>query len=202
MIRWLWCCLPLLFLGPGGVLAAPAVDEAQVLVEDTSTRVLERLRADRDRLRASPDLIYPLVEDLVLPHFDFTRMAQWVLGKHWRAATEEQRTRFTGEFRTLLVRTYAKALLEYTDQRIRYLAPRASEDGRSTLVRTEVEQPGGYVIAINYSLHPRDGAWKVYDIVVDGVSLVTNYRSSFNEEVAKGGMEQLLQHLAELNGQK
>lgn len=180
-----------------------AAEDARQLVIDTSTKVLERLRQDRDKLQANPDLIYPLVEDLVLPHFDFERMSIWVLGKNWRLANRQQQQQFTEQFRTLLVRTYAKALLEYTDQSINYLPFHAEDDAKRVTVRTEITQPGGVNIPINYSMFlNQDGKWKVYDISVDGVSLVTNYRSSFASEIRQGGIEKLLARLGEMNASK
>jgi len=183
--------------------ALQAAEAAQQLVIDTSTKVLERLKADREKLQANPDLIYPLVEDLVLPHFDFERMSIWVLGKNWRKADAAQQQQFIKEFRTLLVRTYAKALLEYTDQNINYLPFHAEADAKRVTVRTEVNQPGGPAIPINYSMFlNRAGKWKVYDISVDGVSLVTNYRTSFASEIRNGGIAKLLNRLEEMNSAK
>ncbi len=191
--------LALLLLLAGVAVRAADTQDPQVLVKDVTDRVLARLDADRAQLKADPKLIYPLVEDLVLPHFDFGRMSAWVLGKNWRSASAEQRTRFTAEFRTLLVRTYAVALLEYSGQTVNYLPGRASEDGRSALVRTEIAQTGQPSIALNYSLYQRDGQWLVYDISVDGVSLVTNYRSSFNDQIAQGGLDGLIAQLEKRN---
>jgi len=183
--------------------ALQAAEAAQQLVIDTSTKVLERLKADREKLQSNSDLIYPLVEDLVLPHFDFERMSIWVLGKNWRKADEAQRQQFVKEFRTLLVRTYAKALLEYTDQKINYLPFHAEADAKRVTVRTEVNQGGGPAIPINYSMFlNRDGEWKVYDISVDGVSLVTNYRTSFASEIRSGGIDNLLNRLVAMNAAK
>jgi len=183
--------------------ALQAAEAAQQLVIDTSGKVLERLKADREKLQAEPDLIYPLVEDLVLPHFDFERMSIWVLGKNWRKADAAQQQQFIKEFRTLLVRTYAKALLEYTDQSINYLPFHAESDARRVTVRTEVSQPGGPAIPINYSMYlNKAGEWKVYDISVDGVSLVTNYRSSFASEIRSGGIDKLLERLVAMNAGK
>ena len=188
------------------LLSSPALQatvEAQQLVIDTSTRVLERLRQDQENLRSNPELIYPLVEDLVLPHFDFERMSIWVLGKNWRKADSEQQKQFIDAFRTLLVRTYAKALLEYTDQEIKYLPFHSEEDAKRVTVRTEIAQPGGVNIPLNYSMFlNREGKWKVYDISVDGISLVTNYRTSFASEIRKGGIDKLLERLAEMNAAK
>jgi phospholipid transport system substrate-binding protein len=187
------------------LLASPllqaAAEEAQQLVVDTSTRVLERLKQDREKLLGKPDLIYPLVEDLVLPHFDFERMSIWVLGKNWRKADRQQQQQFVEQFRTLLVRTYAKALLEYTDQKLNYLPFHAEADAKRVTVRTEVTQPGGVNIPINYSMFLNDH-WKVYDISVDGVSLVTNYRSTFASEIRQGGIDKLLARLAEMNAKE
>ncbi len=180
-----------------------AAVEAQQLVIDTSTRVLERLRQEQQKLKTHPELIYPLVEDLVLPHFDFERMSIWVLGKNWRKADTHQQRQFVDAFRTLLVRTYAKALLEYTDQQINYLPFHAEEGAKRVTVRTEIAQPGGVNIPINYSMFlNQEGAWKVYDISVDGVSLVTNYRTSFASEIRQGGIEMLLERLEEMNAEK
>ncbi len=173
---------------------------AERLVQETTDKVLARLKIDSEKLKADSDLIYPLVEDLVLPHFDFHRMSIWVLGKNWRTASSEQQQQFTVEFRTLLVRTYAKALLEYTDQNLRYLPFHAEEGAKKVNVKTEIQQSGGPSIPLHYSMYlNKAGEWKVYDIKVDGVSLVSNYRSSFATEVRNGGIPKLLQKLAEMN---
>ncbi len=188
------------------LLSSPALQaamEAQELVIETSTRLLERLRQDQEKLQTNPELIYPLVEDLVLPHFDFERMSIWVLGKNWRKADRQQQQQFIDAFRTLLVRTYAKALLEYTDQELKYLPFHAEEGAKRVTVRTEITQPGGMNIPIYYSMFlNREGQWKVYDISVDGVSLVTNYRTSFTSEIRQGGIDKLLKRLAEMNSAK
>jgi len=192
--------LPLLLLGALAVRPALAAHAAEQLVQETTDKVLTRLRADSDKLKADSGLIYPLVEDLVLPHFDFAKMSQWVLGKNWRTADETQREQFTNEFRTLLVRTYAKALLEYTDQSMRYLPFHAEEGARKVTVKTEIEQAGGPAIPLDYSMYLNSaGQWKVYDIKVDGVSLVLNYRSSFATEIRNGGIPKLLEKLAQMN---
>jgi len=201
-LRTLFTSLLLLVLMAGSP-ALQAAETAQQLVVDTSTKVLERLKAEREKLQANPDLIYPLVEDIVLPHFDFERMSIWVLGKNWRKANHAQQQQFVKEFRTLLVRTYAKALLEYTDQTINYLPFHADAGAKRVSVRTEVNQAGGPAIPINYSMYlDKQGEWKVYDISVDGVSLVTNYRTSFASEIRSGGIDKLLEQLAARNAAK
>lgn len=188
-----------------GLSQSALADEhpAQQLVMDTTARVLERLRSEHDRLQADNARIYPLVEELILPHFDFEKMSIWVLGKNWRSATPEQRKTFTREFQTLLVRTYATALLQYTDQKIDYLPFHAAEGAKRVTVRTEIVQQDGHNIPLNYSMYLNHaGRWMVYDITVDGVSLVTNYRSTFTAEINKGGIETLLANLAAKNRQE
>jgi len=181
---------------------AHADEDPQQLVQSTSDQVLARLKQDHDKLQKNPDLIYPLVEDLVLPHFDFTKMSQWVLGVNWRRASDTQKDQFTAQFRTLLVRTYAKALLEYTDQKINYLPLHAADDARTVTVRTEIHQAGGQNIPVDYRMYHKGDSWKVYDISIDGVSLVSNYRTSFNNEIRQGGIDKLIVRLADMNSGK
>ena len=187
------------------MMALPAVatvsqNPAQQLVMDTSDQVLAKIEQEKERLDEDPAFIFPLVEAIVLPHFDFVRMSRWVLGKNWRTASTEQKKQFIAEFRTLLVRTYAKALLEYTgDQKINYLPVHQGKKPDKVVIRTEIVQDGAPSLPIHYSLRQKKGAWKVVDIKVEGVSLVANYRSSFGTEIKKDGMKKLLSRLEGLN---
>ena len=182
-----------------GPAAASAAD-AESMVRKTTDEVLARLERERSQLEKHPEGIYNLVEDLVLPHFDFRRMSQWVLGRYWRRASTEQRQQFVDQFRTLLVRTYATALLQYTGQAIQYLPLHAPEGADDVTVRTEIAQPGTQPVRLDYSMHVnRDGEWKVYDITVEGVSLVTNYRSNFAGEIRQHGLDHLIDSLKKRN---
>ncbi|MBI2969910.1 MAG: ABC transporter substrate-binding protein, partial [Gammaproteobacteria bacterium] len=175
---------------PAALAAAPSAEE---VVKTTTDQVLERLLAQKADLRLHPEKIYDLIHELVVPHFDFSSMARWVLGKSWKEATPEQRDEFVSEFRTLLVRTYAKALLEYSDEEIRFLSTEQNPDSNLVMVKTEVEQPGGTgAIPINYRLHVSGGVWKVVDVAVDGVSLISTYRGSFASEIQKSGLDALI----------
>ncbi len=167
------------------------------LVRATTERMIEAIRREREVLRSDRARLFALVEKIMLPHFDLERMAQRVLGKYWRRADRAQRERFVAEFRTLLMRTYATALLEYQDQEIRFLEP--LERGDDVLVRTKVEQDGGPPIPIDYRLYRAEQGWKVYDVAIDGVSLVINYRSSFSAEIRRGGIDGLIARLARHN---
>lgn len=194
------CCallfgLSLLASGP-----ASAVPSAEDVVRTTADQTLTALRAQKDDLKAHPEKIYDLIHALVIPHFDFPSMSKWVLGTNWRSASEAQRNAFVDQFRTLLVRTYAKALLEYSDEDIRYLRSEGSPDSNVVIVKTEIDQPGGGgAVPIHYRMHISGGNWKVVDVSVDGVSLVSTYRGSFASEVAKGGLDGLIAKLEERN---
>ncbi len=185
----------LLLLSPSQWAVTATVRHAEELVRMTTEQVLEVLRAERELLKAKPDRIYSLVSGFVLPHFDFVRMSRWVLGKHWRSATRAQRTRFVKEFKTLLVRTYATALLAYSDERVEILPVRGSREATSTTVRTEIRRAGAIPIPINYSMYMKDGLWKVHDVTIDGISLVTNYRSTFGAQIQRIGLDGLIRRL-------
>jgi len=176
-------------------LAGQAASGPQELVKETTDQTLLRLQRDREALQQNPDGIYDLVKEVITPHFDFVRISAWVLGKYWRTASKEQKLRFVTAFRTLLVQTYGVVLLDYTEQEIRYLPLRDDPASGDVTVRTEVIQPNGDTVAINYRLYSNHGAWKVYDISVEGVSLVTNFRTSFATEIKQSGLDSLIQRL-------
>ncbi|MFN2308510.1 MAG: phospholipid-binding protein MlaC [Gammaproteobacteria bacterium] len=181
---------------------AVAVAEApgpEAVVRQTSERMLAVLRERHAAIQAEPARLYGFVDDIVLPHFDFERMARWVLGKNWRKTTPEQQQRFVVEFRNLLVRTYGTALLEYNDQEVYFLPMRMSTDADDVTVRTELRRPAGGGIPINYSMYRRADGWKVYDVTIEGISLVSNYRATFAGEIRSAGIEGLIARLAERN---
>ncbi len=192
--------ISLLILGTPAVRAAVSPEQ---LVHQTTNQILETIKAHREVYAKHHDKLYQLAEEKVLPYFDFVRMSQWVLGRNWRTASQEQRTRFVTLFRDLLVRTYSTALLQYTDQKIIYLPVNAAPGSTQMLVRTEVQQSGGAPdIPIYYSFYKnRSGDWKVYDVSIDGVSLVTNYRSVYAEKIRREGMDALLDSLSARDAQ-
>lgn len=194
--------LLLLAVGLGGAWAA-APAEPLDLVRDTSDRMIGALRENRDELNQYPSRIYDLVDEIVLPHFDFRAMAQWVLGKHWRQASAEQRERFTAEFRNLLVRSYAGVLLEYSNEEVRFPpSPVAGKDADEVTVRSEIVPKSGPAIPIHYSMHKvKDGSWKVYDVIIDGISQVITYRGSFADQIRRDGMDGLISSLAKRNAE-
>ncbi len=193
--------LGLLLLALGGGAIEAAVRPPQDVIQDTSARMFDALRQNRAMLDRDPGQIYGLVNQIVLPNFDFELMSRWVLGRAWQQATPDQRRRFTEEFRTLLVRTYAKALLEYSNEDFRLLPQPTVGDGSEVTVKTEVRLKAGRPIQINYSMHLNNDGWKVYDITVDGVSLVTNYRSTFASQIRANGIDSVITDLQQRNTQ-
>jgi phospholipid transport system substrate-binding protein len=190
--------LLLLVLVNGALWAA--VKPPQDVIQDTSARMLSALRQNYAALKQDSSQIYGLVDQIVLPNFDFELMSRWVLGRAWQQASPEQRRRFTEEFRTLLVRTYAKALLEYANEDVRVLPQPGAADGNETTIKTEVRLKAGQPIQINYSMHLNPEGWKVYDVTVDGVSLVTNYRGTFASQIRTNGLDAVIADLEQRNG--
>jgi len=171
------------------------------LVKATATDVLDIIKKDKDIQNGDMRKISALAEEKILPHFDFERMSRMVLGKHWSRATKEQQQQFIAEFRSLLIRTYASALTKYRNQTIEYKPFRAQPSDTEVTVKTQIVQPGGQPLPIDYSLVKKEDGWKVYDVAIEGVSLVTNYRGQFSTEVRQSGMDGLIQRLAEKNKQ-
>jgi phospholipid transport system substrate-binding protein len=176
---------------------APPLD----IVRSTTDSVLARVKTDKDALRADPGKMYNLVSEVIFPHFDFAVMAQWVLGDSWAGASETTRTAFVDQFRKLLVRTYATALLEFSDQTIAYPDAEQTTAANTATVRQEISQPGSESIPIVYRLHNKSGDWKVFDVAVDGVSLIKTYRASFAAAIKNDGLPALIQSLEAKNQQ-
>lgn len=173
------------------------------LVRKTAEVILAEIKAHRAVYAKDYAKLYKMADEKVLMHFDFRRMSQWVLGRSWKDATAEQRDRFTTEFRDLLVGTYAQALLNYTDQEIVYLPVQRKPEDTEVTVKTEVKQSSGPNIPIHYTFYKnKEGAWKVYDISIEGVSLVTNYRSVYSTKIRDKGMDALITEIADNNKKK
>lgn len=171
------------------------------LVKNTSSEVLEIVKNDKDIQAGNMSRITELAEEKILPHFDFERMSRMVLGKNWNKASNDQKDRFISEFRTLLIRTYASALAKYRNQTIDYKPLRADAGATDVTVKTQIIQPNGPALPVDYSLIKNGDAWKVYDISIESVSLVTNYRGQFSSEIRQSGLDGLIQRLADKNKQ-
>jgi len=191
--------LTAILAGLAPVLALAQELAPDALVRRTTDEVLAIIKSDKDLRARDSRRILDLVEEKVLPHFDFSRMTRLAVGRSWSQASEAQKEALTREFRTLLVRTYSSSLSQYRNQTIEVKAARIAAQDTDTLVRTLVNQAGGPPIPIDYGMEKTDKGWKVYDVVVDGVSLVTTYRGSFNDQIQKNGIDGLVKTLMDRN---
>ena len=181
---------------------AVASTPPETVVRETSDQVLSEVIQRKQELQEQPGKIYQLVEHIVLPRFDFQRMSQLVLGKYWPRARPEEREAFVLAFRELLVRTYATALLNYSGEEIVYLPSRASADGQEATVNTEVKAPGALPIPIDYRLYQNGSEWQVFDVSIDGISLVSNYRTSFASQIRRYKLSGLISKLEQRNAER
>ncbi|NMG43542.1 hypothetical protein GPA22_07325 [Aromatoleum toluvorans] len=180
-------------------LAAETAKAPDALVREVSDDVLAIVRQDKAIQSGDTRRVITLVEEKVLPHFNFRRMTMLAVGKDWRQASPEQQGKLVDAFRTLLVRTYSNALTQYRDQSIGYKPAKFGDADASVRVQTEVRQAGAQPINIDYALEKTTDGWKVYDVVVAGVSLVTNYRGTFAQEIRTGGVDGLIKSLEQKN---
>ena len=180
-------------------LAAVAQETPDALVRRTTDEVLAIIKSDKDLQAGNPRKVVELAEQKVLPHFDFARMTRLAVGRNWAQASDAQKEALTKEFRTMLVRTYSNSLTQYRDQKIEVKPLKASPQDNEVTVRTAVIQQGGPPIPIDYAMAKSGSDWKVYDVVIDGASLVTTYRGSFNDQIQKGGIDGLVKTLQERN---
>ncbi len=177
---------------------APAPDE---LVKAISQEVIAVIKRDKDIQSGDARKIAMLVEAKILPHFDFAHTTRIALGANWRRASPEQREQLTREFRTLLVRTYSRALMNYRDQAIDFKPLRAQPGDTQVTVRSEVRQSGTQSVSIDYELEKTVSGWKVYDVKISGASLAATYRDTFAEEIRNRGIDGLIDLLSSKNRQ-
>ena len=181
-------------------VTAPAqdIDKPEDVILSTVDNVISRITAEREMLDAQPETVYGLINDLIIPVFDFHNMSRWILGKYWKQASEEQRGVFTSEFKDLLVRTYAKAVLGFTNEKVNYLETLTGSKPNIVMVKTQIISDAG-ITPVNYTMHISDGSWKVVNVAFEGISLVETYRKSFASEIRNNGLESLLQKLVDKN---
>ena len=190
----------LLSLIPAAKAIAEDLQPPQQAIQSISTKLQQRL-LDKSFTQDFVQ-VTQFVNELIDPHADFDKIALLVLGKHWRTATADEQARFKHEFQTLLVRIYSRAFVEYNNWSMRFLPVEISSEPTKAIVKTEVLQPGLQAIAVNYRMVLSNGDWKVYDILIDGVSLVTTYRSTFNDEIqTKGSLSAVIDDLIKRNTQ-
>ncbi|MCK5640279.1 MAG: ABC transporter substrate-binding protein [Gammaproteobacteria bacterium] len=187
-------------------------NDPAILLQDVSRQLFSSLKSEQQNIEQRPQRLFELVNEIIGPHVNFPRVSRWVLGKHWHKATSKQKKRFMLEFRSLLIRFYTSALLDdpkdldelllHTDTLIRFKPAAEDRDKDKMRVHAEVHLPSGMTIPIIFRMHrSKNGEWKIVDLTVDGISLVTTYRSSFSTEIRRKGLGKMLDHLAERNRQ-
>ncbi len=189
----------ILALGASFALAQDVAPD--VLLKGVTTEVIEIIKHDKDLQAGNRTKVTALIETRILPHFDFARMTQIAMARNWRAATPEQQQALTAEFQTLLVRTYSTALSNYRDQVIEFKRLRAGAGDTDVSVNSIVKQSGSEPLSIDYAMQKTPTGWKVYDIRIAGVSLITNYRDTFAGKVREAGLDGLIKSLADKNRQ-
>jgi phospholipid transport system substrate-binding protein len=182
-----------------GAAQAQDLTPPDVLVKQVTLEVVDLIAKDKEIRGGNRAKLIGLINDKVLPHFNFTSMAALAMGQSWNKATPEQKKRVTDEFKTLLVRTYASALAAYSDQKFDFRPLRARPADTDVTVNVRVLQPGTQPVPIDYSMEKTASGWKVYDVMVGGVSLVANYRTEFNNLVRESGVDGLIKNLSAKN---
>jgi phospholipid transport system substrate-binding protein len=178
---------------------AHAQDAPDELVRKSTTDVLAAIKADKDLVAGDPAKVEKLANEKILPYFNFQRMTQLAVGRAWREASDTQKTALINEFRRLLVRTYSSSLTQFRNQTIEVRPLKVAAADTEVVVKTVVNQSSGQGIPIDYSMEKGTDGWKVFDVLIDGVSLVTNYRSSFATEIKNSGIDGLIKSLADRN---
>jgi phospholipid transport system substrate-binding protein len=179
----------------GPALAADTPPD--VLARSTTQEVIAILKQDQEIRSGNMSKVYQLVEAKILPNFDFNRMTQLAVGRNWPRATPSQKQALVTQFRNLLVRTYSSSLTAFTNQTVEFRPLTMKPDDTDVTVHSEIRQPGGQPIPIDYSMYKTSFGWKVYDVTIDGVSLVTNYRASFASTVRQKGIDGLIKTLSD-----
>ena len=167
----------------------------QALMEQVSQELLHEIDANRAALAKDPARLRAVIDQYLLPHFDTDYAARLVLGKHWRTATPEQRTRFIDTFYKALMKDYGDAILEFTADRLRFLPFRGDPNADTATVRTEVRRDNGQMVPVNYTMRRTPEGWKAWDVTIEGISYIRNFRADFGAEVDQHGIEHLIQRL-------
>jgi len=190
----------LLVLMPISKAIADDLNPPQQIIQSVSEQLQKKLQ-DKTFTQNFAQ-VTEFVSSVVIQHTDFDKIAPLVLGKYWKTASHEEQERFKREFQTLIIRTYSRAFIEYNEWTIRFMPLDMSSESTKVIVKTEVLQPSLQPVNVNYRMFLSKGEWKVYDIMIDGVSLVTNYRSTFNEEIqTKGSLSAVIDNLAKRNAE-
>lgn len=172
------------------------------IVEDTSSEVLRVVNEEAQRIKSEPGYVNEVIDELILPIIDLQSMGKLILGKHWKTASEDQRAKFIEEFKSMLIRTYAKSIADYGHAKITVNPPKAKDQGKYYTVSTELDLGSGVPLQVNYVFRKNSETWKVFDLLVDGLSLIKNFRTSFSQEISETSLDALIERLANTNAEK
>jgi phospholipid transport system substrate-binding protein len=179
------------------------VPAPQEVIENAATTMSEKLTGRKDYYESHPDELYSMIDDLLLPHFDTRYSGRLVLGKHWKGVSEVQRSEFIDAFYQFLLQSYAKGLLQFDQDKIEFLPFDGDVDGKRVVVKTQMRLDDGSIVPVNYSMRRSEPGWKVYDVRIEGVSYIQNYRNQFNAEISANGVNSVIARLrAEVSGEK
>ena len=195
MRRFSIAALAVLFLAGAATGAAQDASDPSKLIEECAQKMLKELDAHRTEYRKDPTKVNKLVDEVLLPHFDTQYAARLVLGKYWRDATPEQRQRFIDAFYKSLLENYGAALTEFTADRMRVLPFQGDAAADRATVRTEVKRSDGTKVPVNYSMRKTDDGWKAWDVTIEGISYVRNFRTQYGAEIDEKGLEVVIRRL-------
>ena len=186
----------------GGVMSLNAEEKTpEQIVEETSSEVLRVVNDEAQRIKNEPGYVNEVIDELILPIIDLQSMGKLILGKHWKTASEGQRAQFIEEFKSMLIRTYAKSIADYGHAKISVLAPKAKDQGKYYTVNTELDLGSGVPLNVAYVFRRSGDEWKVFDLSVDGLSLIKNFRTSFSQEISETSLEALIERIANTNAE-
>jgi len=186
-------------MGLAGTVVATTQPEPEALVRKITSEVLHELKSDKALQAGDKEKAIALAEKKILPHLDFAEATRFVMGRSWSRASAEQRQRLVAEFRRLLVRTYANAFHGYAGQAMEVLPVRMHPEDTEVTVRNRYLRPGGPPVMVDYAMHKTAEGWKIFDVAVEGISLLMVYRAEFSEQLRRAGVDDLIQGLAEKN---
>ena len=172
------------------------------IVEETSTELLKVINEQSERIKNEQGYVNQVINDLILPVIDLQSMGKLILGKHWKKASEEQRSQFINEFKAMLIRTYAKSVADYGHAKVTVFPPQGEQKGKRHRVKSHLDLGSGTPLQVDYVFRRKEGSWKVFDLVVDGLSLIKNFRTSFSQEISETSLDALITRLANTNADK
>ena len=195
-IFWVLVSCALFFIS--AYVNAAELSQPQQLISKTSSEIKAVLKKDKDALKANPTHVYKLVDEILVPHVDLDRISSLILGKHWKEVSDENKKRFQNEFKNMLILTYATALNELDEWQMSFLHSTKSTRENEVMIRSKISQ-NGPPLNVDYRMRLNGDSWKVYDVTIEGISLVTNYRSSFKRLMQTSGIDGLISHMEKNN---